>query len=265
MLLLLPIEILEDISAHLSLNDVSSLIRGSQLLYTRLIKSFYRRSRYHCTSKSNSLTHRLQDVTFWYDKRGNGSVMEWAVVHRRTSTFHRLLLEPQVDLVQVDSYGVTLLHRLAAQGLVRYIEPLVTTLNYAGTDPFQPDHSLLTPLHYASGRNMTEAVQSLIKYGADVMARDHHGNTPLHLAAVTGSHNVLAQLVQAGADVNSKARFGWTAIDKASISHHRLAVEELRRLGSQSPTWQKRQNALNEFIRLSPCPLSCYLYHFQFS
>jgi hypothetical protein len=63
-LLLLLIEILEDISAYLFLNDMSSLIRGSQLLYTRLIKSFYRRSQYYCTSKSNSLTHRLQDVTF---------------------------------------------------------------------------------------------------------------------------------------------------------------------------------------------------------
>jgi ankyrin repeat protein len=83
---------------------------------------------------------------------------------------------------------------------------------------------------------MTEAVQLLIKYRADVIARDYYRNTPLHLAAVTGSYNILAQLVQAGADVNLKACFSWTAIDQASISHHQLAVEELRRLGLQSPT-----------------------------
>jgi hypothetical protein len=262
---LVPVEILEGISASLAVYDVFSLIRVSRLLYTRLLRRLYYLSQHHRTCRSSVLTDRLQDVSFWYDKRGNGSVMEWAIVHGRISTFQRLLLVPKIDLLQADSYGVTLLHRVSAQGLLEYIEPLVRTLHYAGIEPFAVDDSLLTPLHYAAGRNMAEAVRVLIICGADVLARDHHGNTPLHLAAVTGSHQVFAHLVQAGADVNSEARFGWTPIDQASISHHSVAADELKRLGSRPPTWQQRQNALNEFLQLSPCPLSCYAYHIRFS
>jgi ankyrin repeat protein len=108
-------------------------------------------------------------------------------------------------------------------------------------------------------------VRDIIMFGGEVSAKDHHGNTPLHLAAVTGSHHVFAQLVRAGADVNSEGRFGWTPIDQASISHHINAVDELKRLGSQPPSWQHKQHALNEFVRLSPCPLHCYFYHMDFS
>jgi ankyrin repeat protein len=169
-----------------------------------------------------------------------------------------------MDLLQADGYGVTLLHRLSGQGLVQYIEPLTTRLRHLGIDPFAVDHSLLTPLHYAAGRGMTEAVHALIVLGAEVSAKDHHGNTPLHLAAVTGSYQVFALLVEAGANVNSESRFRWTPIDQAGISHHYIAVNVLRRLGSRPPTWQQRTNALNEFGRLSPCPLECYLYHMDF-
>jgi hypothetical protein len=257
----IPIEILQEISAYLSMSDVFLLIRMSKLLHARLIRSLYCLAQQHKTVGSAVLTDRLQDVTFWFDRGGNGSVLEWAVVHRRISTFDRSLNSLGTDLVQADSYGVTLLHRLSGQGFVQYIEPLVGMLKHAGHDPFQPDLSLLTPLHYAAGRQMIEAIQVLIACGADVSARDHHGNTPLHLAAVTGSHSVFAQLVQAGADPNAEACSGWTPIDQASITHHPRAVAELRRLGSLPPTWERRQNALNEFVRLSPCPLDCYIYH----
>ncbi|KAF2680621.1 ankyrin, partial [Lentithecium fluviatile CBS 122367] len=70
-----------------------------------------------------------------------------------------------------------------------------------------------TPLHFAAGRNMSDAVKILLAAGADPSAKDHHGNTPLHLAAVSGSASVLTVLVTAGVDVNSETRFGWTAID----------------------------------------------------
>jgi ankyrin repeat protein len=93
---------------------------------------------------------------------------------------------------------------------------------------------------------MKQVVQVLIVCGADVLARDHHGNTPLHLAAVTGSHQVFEQRVRAGANVNAETRFGWTAADQASISHHLVAVDELERFGSRSPTWQRRRNALDK-------------------
>jgi hypothetical protein len=261
---LLPIELLDEISIHLSLHDVFALTRVCKQLHNSLIETLYRFARNYRKASSSVLTTGLQDVTFWFDKDGNSSVVEWAICHRRFSTFERLIVDPNMDLLQADSYGVTLLHRLSGQGLAQYIEPLTTRLKHIGIDPFQVDYSLLTPLHYAAGRGMTHAVHALIVLGAEVSAKDHHGNTPLHLAAVTGSYQVFTLLVEAGADVNSESRFRWAPIDQASISHHYIAVNSLRRLGSRPPTWQQRRNALNEFVRLSPCPLECYLYHMNF-
>ncbi|KAH8724691.1 ankyrin repeat-containing domain protein, partial [Phaeosphaeriaceae sp. PMI808] len=113
-----------------------------------------------------------------------------------------------------------------------------------------------TPLHYAAGRGMSETVKLLIATGADVFAKDYRGNTPLHLAAITDSYQVLDLLVEAGADVHSEARFGWAAIDQASISQHYNTVQRLMDLSSRPPTWEK--SAMNEFVRLSPCPVECY-------
>jgi hypothetical protein len=262
---LLPIEMLDEISIHLSLQEVFALSRVCKLLHTNLMRTLYRLARNYRKVSSSVLTIGLQDVTFWFDRNSNGSVIEWAIAHERFPTFERLIIDPNMDLLQADSYGVTLLHRLSGQGLIQYIEPLTTRLKLIGIDPFQVDRSLLTPLHYAAGRGMTQTLHTLILLGAEVSARDHHGNTPLHLAAVTGSHQVFTLLVQAGANVNSESRFGWTPIDQASISHHYIAVDELRRLGSLPPTWQQKNNALNEFVRLSPCPQECYLYHVDFS
>jgi ankyrin repeat protein len=264
-LLLLPIEVLDDVVIYLSLPDILALIRVCKQLHAYLIRTLYRRAQHYKTPSGTVLTAGLQDVTFWFDEGGNSSVIEWTIAYERNLAFKSLILEPNTDLLQADSYGVTLLHRLSGQGLIRYMEPLIKRLKQLNINPFQLDLSRLTPLHYAAGRGMTEAVQVLITYGADVSAEDHHGNTPLHLAAVTGSNVTFAQLVRAGADVNAKARFGWTPIDQASITHHRVAVDELRTLGSLPPTWRQRHNALNEFVRLSPCPLDCYVYHTDLS
>jgi hypothetical protein len=253
------------ISSHLSLPDVVALAQVSKRIYAQLIGTIYRIARYHRTTRSGVSTAGLQNITFWFDRGGTSSVLEWAIAHERTLTFSQLILEADLDLLQADSYGVTLLHRLSGQGSVTYMEPLIQNIYRLGSDPFQVDLSLLTPLHYAAGRGMTSAVGTLLKYGADVSAKDHHGNTPLHLAAVTGSHQVFQQLIEAGADVNSECRFNWRPIDQASISHHYIAVDELRRLGSLSTTWQQKSNAIDEFIRLSPCPLECYVYHMNFS
>jgi ankyrin repeat protein len=260
----MPTEILQEISAYLSVSEVSLLIRVSKRMHTGLVRTLYCRALEQRTSSNTVLTNRLQDVTFWFDKTGSRSVLEWAAANGHFSTFRRLLNTPRADLLQLDRYGVTLLHRLAGQGFIQYMEPLIDRLGQLGIDPFQVDHSLLTPLHYAAGRGMTAGVHTLVKLGADVTAEDHYGNTPLHLAAVRGEYQVFAQLIEAGADVNSEGRFNWTPIDQASISHQHVAVNELRKLGSLPPTWHQRPNALNEFVQLSPCPLECYLYHVNF-
>lgn len=262
-LLSIPLEILEDIGCHLHSKDVFSLMLTSRHFYVSLVSHLYRVARTYRLQHAKSLTDGLRDVSFWFDKEGNGTVLEWAAIHGQYNTFERLLSEPGVDLIQQDSYGVTLLHRLAGQGKVRYMQSLIKVLRKNGENPFLADVSSLTPLHFAAGRGIKEAVKLLIASGADVSAKDHHGNTPLHLAAVTGSFSVFAPLTQAGANVNRVTRFGWAAIDQASISRHSRAVEELLLLGSRPPVWHTKKFALNEYVRLSPCPME-YFYDVVF-
>lgn len=260
----IPPEIAWNIAMYLTASDMFTLLLASRKAHYLFIKSLYCLAKEHKTGRVSELTQGLQEVTFWYDKTGIDSVIEWAAIHNRLYTFQQLLLEPHMDLLQADTYGVTLLHRLSAQGLVLYMEPLIMRLKLTDINPFQPDCSKLTPLHYAAGRGMTDAVELLLAMGADVAAKDNHGNTALHLAAVTGSLQVFSHLVHAGADVASESRFGWIPVDQAGITNHQKAVIELERLGSRPPNWQHKGDALNEFVRLSPCPQECYLYHAVF-
>jgi hypothetical protein len=259
-----PTELLQHVAMYLTVDEMSSLVLVSRNLHARLLNELHHLALRHETSDNTMLTTGLREVTFWFDKTGNRSVLEWTAAHDRVSTFMQLIALPRADLSQLDRHGVSLLHRLSAQGLVRYIRPLIERFRELNLDPFKPDHSLLTPLHYAAARGMTSGVDLLLALGAVVSAKDHHGNTPLHLAAVNGAIKVVTQLVNAGADVNSRGRFDWTPIDQASIAHQRTVVCELRRLGAFAPSWQRRPNALNEFLRLSPCPLDCYMYHLRF-
>jgi hypothetical protein len=260
-LLILPAELMQQLSAYLSPKDIFALVLVSQKLYQLFIRPLYHDSLTYRTKPNTILTAGLCEITFWFDRDSARSVLEWTIARGHRRSFQQLLLVPGIDLYQFDSYGVTLLHRLSAQGLVQHIPWLLRSLRLAKLEPFCTDRSCLTPLHYAAGRNMKEAVSLLVAEGADVSAKDHHGNTPLHLAAVNGSCHVFSQLVRAGAAVTSKTRFGWTAIDQASVTHHQDAVEQLELLGSPPPTWQERSSALHEFVRLSPCPVECYEYH----
>jgi ankyrin repeat protein len=214
--------------------------------------------------KHEELTKGLEYITYWFEKGGRGSVLEWAIFRKQTDTYKRLVELPGMNLSQDDCWGTTLLHRLAGQGSVQYMEVLITQLRVAGLDPFHPDGSLLTPLHYAAGRGMLEAVKLLLSMGAKASAMDYNRNTPLHLAAVTGSDHVFDILVEAGADINSECRFGWIAVDLADISQRHYTVEKLMRLGSRPPTWQNRVHAMDEFVRISPCPVECFGLHVTF-
>jgi hypothetical protein len=258
-LLSLPVELLFEIADKLATHDVSSFVVTSYQLHVCLIDYLYRRASGYKVTNAKSLTEGLREVSFWHDKTGNGSVLEWAAIHDCIGTFERLLSMCDIDVVQKDSYELTLLHRLSGQGMVRFMQSLIKRLIEDNKDPFETDKSCLTPLHFAAGCGKVEAVILLIAYGADVSAKDRHGNTPLHLAAVTGCSMVFESLIKAGAQINSETRFGWTAIDQASVSHQYTSVEELLRLGAQPPTWQEKKHALNQYIRLSPCPLEyCY-------
>lgn len=250
----IPTELLFEVADYLTPKDIFSLVCTSRQLYNRLIRYLYILARRYKLQNPQSLTTALHDVSFWYDKDGNGSVLEWAAVRNCLPTFNRLLEDKTIDVVQEDSYGVTLLHRLASEGKVAFMKSLIPKLIASSRCPFRTDLSNLTPLHFAAGCGKKEAVSVLIANGANANARDHHGNTPLHLAAVMGQFTVFSTLVNAGADVNSKTRLDWRAVDMASIGSYDSAVDELLILGSAAPKWRCKQYALNEYIRLSPCP-----------
>jgi hypothetical protein len=262
----LPLELTDDISSYLPARDIFSMLLVSREGHARFIKCLHLvATKYrHRRHKHEELTKGLEHITYWFEKGGRGSVLEWAIFREQTHTYKRLIAVPGMDLSQDDCWGTTLLHRLAGQGSVQYMQTLITQLRATGMDPFQPDGSLLTPLHYAAGRGMLGAVKLLLAMGATVSATDYNANTPLHLAAITGSDHVLDTLVEAGADVNSECRFGWLAVDLASISQRHNTVETLRRLGSRPPTWQNRARAMDEFVRLSPCPVECSGLHVTF-
>lgn len=251
----IPVELLHEIADCLPPKDIFSLICSSWTLHNALIGYLYHIAGRYKLQNPKPLTAGLRDVSFWHDKEGNGTVLEWAAAHNCLPTFQRTLKERNIDLVQKDSYGVTLLHRLASEGKTAFIGPLVAALAEKSLCPSPTDLSNLTPLHFAAGCGEEEAVRLLIANGANVAARDHHGNTPLHLAAVTGKWIVFSALVDAGADINLRTRLGWRAVDMASISEHSSAVDELLRLGSKSPAWRGKRYALNEYVRLSPCPV----------
>ena len=258
-LLSIPVEILYDVADSLTASDICSLILASRQLHRHLVHYLDQLAQRYKIQNPQSLSRGLHKVSFWYDKGGNGTVLEWAVVQDQLGIFRRLLEMGCSDAVQKDSYDVTLLHRLAGQGKVKFMPPVIEKLQKDQHNPFETDVSCLTPLHYAAGCGQLQAVELLITFGADVNAKDHHGNTPLHLAAVTGFSHVFETLVAAGALVNSLTYFGWTAIDQASIAHHDTAVDELQLLGSWAPRWQEKKYALHEYIRHSPCPRESFI------
>ncbi|KAF2650682.1 ankyrin [Lophiostoma macrostomum CBS 122681] len=259
-----PLEVLYQVASLLSAADVSSLIRTSKLGHHRLARYFSQLATRYTLANPESLTNGLHYATVWHDKGGNGTVLEWAAATNCIATFTKLLDEPAIDFVQPDSYHVTLLHRLAGQGKVEFMEALMVRYRDCKMEPFSRDLSNLTPLHFAAGCARVDAVQMLVAHGADVDARDFHGNTPLHLAAVSGAVSVFSALVDAGASVDAEARWGWPPIDLASISNHTDAVEGLLLLGASAPSWRGRRHGLNEYLRLSPCPKEFYFEGLEF-
>jgi ankyrin repeat protein len=183
----LSTEIILNIAACLTPKDALSLSCTSRTLsifmaeHMNLLAKSYRISTY------SSLNDGIADVTFWFEHSNTCLVLEWTMLRDQLSTFKRLINISTIDLIREDAYGLTLMHRVSSQGLVLYMELLMSKMRDRGINPFQADSSRRTPLHYAAGRGMKAAVNLLLASGAIPDAKDNHGNTPLHLAAVNGS------------------------------------------------------------------------------
>jgi ankyrin repeat protein len=81
---------------------------------------------------------------------------------------------------------------------------MVERLIAAGADVNAAAKDGRTPLHWACGFDVPDAIPLLLRAGADVHARDVEGNTPLFVAGPKSA----ALLMAAGADVHARNREG---------------------------------------------------------
>lgn len=89
-------------------------------------------------------------------------------------------------------------------------------------------------------------------------AKHNHGDVPLHLAAVAGATDVMLLLVQTGADVNAGNPF---PLDSRCLGRYRKSTRCCANSPESwfsIPSWMSCENALGQFLSLSPCPIMCY-------
>lgn len=90
----------------------------------------------------------------------------------------------------------TLLHAVAARGLVSLVEPLVR----AGADVNAYGHDRLTPLHVALKNNNYPLARALLDHGANIDAYGTRGLTMLHQAVLSNQAKAVGWLLDHGAD-----------------------------------------------------------------
>lgn len=80
-----------------------------------------------------------------------------------------------------------------------------------------PDHTGLTPLHYAILGKSLPAMHLLIEEGACVDAADETGLTPLHLAIIKGNREAIELLIESGASIEAVDHIGYSALLFANL------------------------------------------------
>ncbi|XP_036415843.1 NF-kappa-B inhibitor zeta [Colossoma macropomum] len=149
----------------------------------------------------------------------NSATFFWAQMERQ----ERILRDmSDKDLLSLDEYGRTLLHRAVDEGkraLVYVIAKRMAHLKKLDTK----DTEGKTPLHVAAQRNQHLIVADLISLGANINERDRYGKTCLHLSAEYGYVRVLEVLkscMKNGIYIDLEARDmnGLSALQHASVS-----------------------------------------------
>ncbi|KAL6470958.1 hypothetical protein MHYP_G00196080 [Metynnis hypsauchen] len=159
----------------------------------------------------------------------NSTTFFWAQMERQE---HILRNMSDQDLLALDEYGRTLLHRAVDEGkraLVYVTATRMVDLKKLDTK----DTEGKTPLHIAAQRNQHLIVADLISLGANINERDRYGKTCLHLSAEYGYVRVLEVLkscMKNGMYIDLEARDvnGLSALQHASVSL-KTTVRELER------------------------------------
>ena len=107
--------------------------------------------------------------------------------------FLETLIEADVFMSLNPSLLAHLAHSAAYDGRATVLLKLLG--NYEIDVDFK-DNLGQTALHYASRRNNSDCVDTLLKYGANIVLRNPQGSTALHLACIGGHLHVIALLLQ---------------------------------------------------------------------
>jgi ankyrin repeat protein len=126
----------------------------------------------------------------------------------------KALLEPGINIDEMDGWGRTALHWAAFRGDIAAVRTLLAN----GANPTTRDTEYgWTAIHFAShAKDLNDAVfHALVHHGANINAQDGGGWSPLAEATRAGNFRRISTFLQLGANLNAQDHEGWTAVQSA--------------------------------------------------
>ena len=102
------------------------------------------------------------------------------------------------NIMKINLYGVTLLHRAAEQGNLEIIKKLLSI----GFDINVLDKSKHCAVGFSCAGGYMDCVKYFVENGADINLIDIHGHGPLYAAATRDHLHITKYLIENGADMN---------------------------------------------------------------
>ena len=109
----------------------------------------------------------------------------------------KVLLEYNADPSIKNADGATPLHFAARRSCVDTSKLLLNSV-LSSDSVNSPDHSGMTPFHFACVRGNLELCELFIEHKTDIKARTVEEKTPLHLAALRGDEAIVELLIKKG-------------------------------------------------------------------